>query len=224
MIRSGFRSGSSLSSSVEIAMHQDPPPAPPESSSWFKESDGAHDATIEANWLFQLRRERFRSRLSAKVHDYYVIHMADAVQAIVITPEQSVVLVRQFRAGSRRDSLEPPGGLLDEGEDPREAAAREVLEETGYAGDPAEWLGSAYAIPSLLTSKIFTVVIRNARRVAEPKLDVGEEVAVELVSAAEIPAMIREGQFDHALAVMGFFLWLTAGGSPPRAEDSRVSV
>ncbi len=184
-------------------------PAPLSSSSWIKEH-GDHDSTIVTNWLFQLRRERFRSRLSGKAHDYFVMHLADAVQAIALTPENQIILVRQFRAGSGRDSLEPPGGLLDEGEDPCEAAARELLEETGYAGEPAERIGSAYSNPSIMTSKISTVVIRNARRVSEPKLDVGEEVSVELHLAADVPRLIEDGRIDHALTVMGFLWWLAS--------------
>jgi len=191
-------------------MNQDHPPALDALASWEKDPNADHDATIEANWLFQLRRERFRSRLSKKTHDFYVLHLADAVQAITLTADNAIVLVRQFRGGSRRDSLEPPGGLLDEGEDPCEAAARELLEETGHEGDPAEVIGSAYSLPSLLSSRITTVVIRNAKLVAKPKLDPGEEVAVELVPVATIPKMIRDGRFDHALTVMGLLLWLSS--------------
>lgn len=184
------------------------PPAPASEPSWVRDSGGQHDTTIEANWLFQLRRERFRSRLSDKAHDYFVMHLADAVQAIALTEDHQIVLVRQFRAGSGRDSLEPPGGLLDEGENPCEAAARELLEETGYAGEPAEWIGTAYGNPSLMTLKITTVVIRNARRTAETNLDTGEEVTVELFPADEVPRLIREGRIDHALTVMGLLWWL----------------
>lgn len=111
--------------------------------SWSRVSDSAADVTIEENWLFRLRRERFRSTRSGKVHDYFVMHLADAVNVVAETPDRRLVLVCQFRAGSGRDSLEPPGGLLEPGEDPRAAGARELLEETGYAGEPAVLVGSA---------------------------------------------------------------------------------
>jgi ADP-ribose pyrophosphatase len=176
--------------------------------SWQHEGAGAFDTEVEANWLFRLRRERFRSRISGRTHDFYVIRLADAVTVITRTPEDQLVLVRQFRAGSGHDSLEPPGGLLEPGEDPCEAGARELLEETGYAGDPAVLLGSVWSNPSILSSRITTIFIDNARPVGEPKLDVGEEVTVELAPVAEIPRMIRDGRVDHALAVMGLFWWL----------------
>src|SRR3954453_24100190 len=115
--------------------------------SWSREDDGAADVTLEENWLFRLRRERFRSRISDRTHDYYVMHLADAVHAIALTPDDRIVLVRQFRAGSRHDSLELPGGLLEAGEDPREAGARELLEETGYAGDSPVLLGTVWSNP-----------------------------------------------------------------------------
>ncbi|MGE3820873.1 MAG: NUDIX hydrolase [Isosphaeraceae bacterium] len=176
--------------------------------SWLPEGAGAHDVTLEENWLFRLRRERFRSRASGRSHDYYVLRLADAVHVIALTEDDQVVLVRQFRAGSGRDSLEPPGGLLDDGEDPRTAGTRELLEEAGYAGDPAVLLGNVWSVPSILGSRIATVVVTNARKVAEPNLDAAEEVVVELVRASSIPSLILEGRIDHGLAVLSLFWWL----------------
>jgi 8-oxo-dGTP pyrophosphatase MutT (NUDIX family) len=181
--------------------------------SWARVGDGRNDLTIDDNWLFRLRRERFESRQSGKVHDYYVIHLADAVHVVALTPDDEVLLVRQFRAGSGRDSLEIPGGLVDPGEDPCRAGARELLEETGYAGDPPEFLGTLWSNPSLLTSRISTIVIRNARLVAEPDPDHNEELTVERVPAREIPRLIREGRIDHALVVTGL-LWWSAAKTP----------
>jgi 8-oxo-dGTP pyrophosphatase MutT (NUDIX family) len=193
----------------------DVPPAPDADhplarASWSRAGNGERDTTIEENWLFRLRRERFRSRLSGREHDFYVMHLADAVHAIALTPDDQVVLVRQFRAGSAHDSLEPPGGLLEPSEDPREAGARELLEETGYAGDPAVFLSTLWSNPSIVTSRTTTIVIRNVRIVAEPKLDHNEEVAVELVPASAIPGLIQEGRIDHALCVAGLLWWLQA--------------
>lgn len=180
-------------------------PEPPQPS-WVRD-EGGEDQTIEANWLFRLRRERFRSARSGRSHGFYVMHLADAVNVIARTPDEHLVMVRQFRAGSGRDSLEPPGGLLEPGEDPCVAGARELLEETGYAGDPAVLLGSAWSNPSIMSSRISFVVVPNARRVAEPKPDELEELAVELVPAGSVAAMIGDGRIDHALSVLGLLWW-----------------
>jgi 8-oxo-dGTP pyrophosphatase MutT (NUDIX family) len=176
--------------------------------SWISVDDGAHDETLVESWLFRLRRERYQSRKSGKTHDYYVTHLADGVHAIALTTDQQLVMVRQFRAGSRRDSLETPGGLLDAGEDPCAAGARELLEETGYAGDSPELLGMIYPIPALLSMRISTVVIRNARLVAEPHLDQSEELTLELVPVKDIPSLITSGRIDHGVCVAGLLWWL----------------
>ena len=176
--------------------------------SWARTAGGTHDQLLEENWLFRLRKERFESRHTGQVHDYYVLDLADAVHVVALTPDGEVLLVRQFRAGSGRDSLEIPGGLVDPGEDPCTAGARELLEETGYAGDPPVLLGTLWSNPSLLTSRISTIVIRNARLVAEPDPDQHEELTIDRVPAEEIPRMIQEGQIDHALVVAGLLWWL----------------
>lgn len=174
--------------------------------SWIR--DGESDRTLEENWLFRLRCERYRSRASGRSHDFFVLHLADAVNVVALTTDRQLILVRQFRAGSGRDSLETPGGLLEPGEDAREAGSRELLEETGFVGEPPVVLGSMWSNPSLLSSKAMTVVVTNARRVAETRLDPGEEVEVVLAPAREIPEMIRRGEIDHALVVAGLLWWL----------------
>ncbi len=189
--------------------------------SWVRTAAGTHDQLLEENWLFRLRKERFESRHTGKVHDYYVLDLADAVHVVALTPAGAVLLVRQFRAGSGRDSQEIPGGLVDPGEDPCTAGARELLEETGYAGDPPVLLGTLWSNPSLLTSRISTVVISNARLVAEPDPDQSEELTIERVPADEIPRMIREGRIDHALVVVGLLWWL--GTRSPGLVSSAVS-
>jgi ADP-ribose pyrophosphatase len=176
--------------------------------SWLR-VDGA-DQTLEENWLFRLRRERYRSRRSGRAHDFYVLHLADVVNVVALTADRRVILVEQFRAGSGRDSLETPGGLLDPGEDPLEAGARELMEETGYAGDPPRVLGTSWSNPALLSSRITTILITGARPVAEPHHDPGEELRIETVAARAIPQMIRNGGIDHALVVQGLLMWLVS--------------
>lgn len=178
------------------------------SASWTREPGG--DASIEENWLFRLRRERYRSRSSGQSHDFYVVHLADAVNVIALTPDRKILLVEQFRAGSAQDSLETPGGLLDPGEDPMVAGSRELLEETGYAGDEPILIGSVWSCPSLLTSRITTILITNARKIAEPECDEGEELRLVLIPAREVPRLIRSGQIGHALAVQGLLWWLVS--------------
>ena len=179
--------------------------------SWLRDPDAdPAGETLAETWLFRLRSERYRSRVSDRAHDYYVMDLADAVNVIALTPGRHLVLVRQFRAGSGRDSLETPGGLLGPGEDPLAAGARELLEETGYAGGVPSLVGTVWSNPSLLTSRSTTILILDVQPVAAPHLDPGEEVVLELVLADSIPRMIRDGQIDHALTVCGLLWWLAS--------------
>jgi 8-oxo-dGTP pyrophosphatase MutT (NUDIX family) len=174
---------------------------------WLAEPGG--DESLERNWLFELRRERFRSRLSGKTHDYYVLHLSDVVNVVALTAERQVLLVRQFRAGSRHDSLETPGGLLDPGEDPCAAAVRELLEETGHAGDPPRALVSLWMNPSLLSARVTFVLVENTRQVCEPSLDHSEERILEPIPADQIHRAISDGRIDHSLSVCALLWWLS---------------
>ena len=179
--------------------------------SWLSEEAGAHDETLVDNWVVRLRRERFRSRKSGKTHDFYVAYLVDGVHVVAVTPDDQLVMVRQFRAGLHGDSLETPGGLLETGEDPCSAGARELLEETGYAGDRPELLGTIWPNPGLLTQRISTIVVRNARRIAEPSPDQTEELTIELVPVSQIPSIIKRGLVQHGVCVAGLLWWLTLG-------------
>ncbi len=184
--------------------------------SWESEEAGAHDQTLVDNWIIRLRRERFRSRKSGKTHDFFVAYLIDGVHVVAVTPEHQLVLVRQFRVGSHTDSLETPGGLLEAGEDPCTAGARELLEETGYAGDRPELLGTIWPNPGLLAQRISTIVVRNARRISEPRPDQTEELTVELVSVSQIPSLIKQGRIEHGVCVAGLLWWLMLeGGNRP---------
>ena len=188
-----------------VADHENVPIVPP---SWVSEAAGAHDQTLVDNWLIRLRRERFRSRKSGKTHDFYVAYLMDGVHVIAVTPENEIVMVRQFRVGLHRESLETPGGLVESGEDPCKAGVRELLEETGYAGDAPTLLGTISPNPGLLAQRIATIVVRNARRIAEPTPDQTEELTVELIPVAMIHSLIEHGDIEHGVCVAGLLWWL----------------
>ena len=80
-------------------------------------------------------------RPDGRVARFEVKHEDDIVAVLALTPEQRVVLVREFRVGPEDVLLELPGGIVDAGESPLEGGARELLEETGLAG-AAELVGT----------------------------------------------------------------------------------
>ena len=157
--------------------------------------------------IFQLHERFVRSPRTGAERRIAIVHTRDWVNMIPLTPDGQVVLVRQWRHGTRTFTLEIPGGLVDPGESPVEAAAREVREETGYAGDPPVLLGTVEPNPAFLDNYCYTYLIENCERVGEQRMDEGEDIEVVTLSLAEIPARIAHGEIQHALVICGFW-WL----------------
>lgn len=119
------------------------------------------------------------------------------VAVVALTDAGTVVLARQFRPGPGLVLDELPGGMVDPGEDVASAAARELLEETGFAAASIEVVGAAW-LAGFSTIRRFTAVARGCHRVRSP-LDGGDEFCAPVeVSLAEFVAQVRAGALTDA--------------------------
>ncbi len=139
----------------------------------------------------------------------------DWCNVVAVTPDDHVVLVRQFRFGIAGFSVETPGGVVDDGESPETAAARELFEETGFCGDPPVRLSRVHANPALQANVAHGFLVQNARFIGEHRPDAGEDLEVLRVPAAEIPGMIAAGEIHHALIVVTLQAWLVRRAGRP---------
>ena len=132
----------------------------------------------------------------------------DWINVVPVTPDNKIVLIRQFRHGVEEVTLEIPGGMVDESdESPMVSARRELLEETGYAADELIHIGTVTPNPAILNNRCHTFLARNARLVSVPHMDGSEDIQTDLVDAGEIPGLIMSGQINHALVIAAFYFY-----------------
>lgn len=156
--------------------------------------------------VFRIQSETAMSPRTNRVGTFYTIDTRDWVNVIPVTPDGKIVMIRQYRHGSREVTLEIPGGLVDE-DDPGLAATRELLEETGYAGDPARSLGFVNPNPAIFNNLCHTYLIENAREISEKALDPDEDIEVVLMPPEDIPGIIASGGINHSLVIVAFHFY-----------------
>jgi ADP-ribose pyrophosphatase len=152
--------------------------------------------------IFETRTDRVVSPRTGQEHDVYIVEGASWVNVMPITPDREVVLVQQYRHGIREVMWEIPGGVIDPGETPEQAAVRELLEETGYAGKPPQLLGKVHPNPAYQTNLCYTVLIEDVKAVQAPQMEGMEDIAVKLVPEEEFGQLIMRGEITHSLVVV----------------------
>jgi ADP-ribose pyrophosphatase len=135
---------------------------------------------------------------------FSLINAVEWVNVIAIRPDERVVLIRQFRIGAGAICLEIPGGMVDPGESPAVAAARELAEETGYTSSRWEQIGRVNPNPAIMTNHLYTFLARDAVQTGAPRPEGSEVIEVETATLAECHAAIRDGRIDHALVIVAF--------------------
>jgi 8-oxo-dGTP pyrophosphatase MutT (NUDIX family) len=138
----------------------------------------------------------------------------DWVNVIVLTDEnpEQIILVRQYRFGTERATLEIPGGVIEPHETPLEGAQRETREETGYDASSWECIGVVEPNPAFLPNRCYTFLARGAKLVAEQDCDPEESIEVVLRPATDFTRLIAIGEITHSLVIAAAFWWVQKSG------------
>lgn len=157
--------------------------------------------------IFKVRKDTTVNPRTGRAHDMYVLENPNWLNIVPLTPDEQVVMVEQWRHGTRSVHLETPGGLIDDGESVEQGARRELLEETGYEPAAVIPLGKVHPNPAIQSNVQHYVLATGCRKVAEPSLDDAEDIRVRLVPLTDVPSLIRSGRITHGI-VIGAFYWL----------------
>jgi 8-oxo-dGTP pyrophosphatase MutT (NUDIX family) len=157
--------------------------------------------------MFRVREDCSRSPRDGEVHTFHVAVSPGGVAVLAVTDDGRLVMVEQFRHGTRELSLELPSGVVDDGEEPEEAAVRELREETGFEGAEPRVLGSFELNPSWQKTTVHAVLVRGAAREGEKEEDEGEDIRVRLLPPAEVRRRVLAGEIDTAATLCALALW-----------------
>lgn len=139
--------------------------------------------------------------------DYVAMSAPDWAMVIALY-KGCFVLVRQWRHAARELTAEFPGGVVDGGEDPADAAVRELYEETGFWAGRLTRLGTVSPNPALFGNRFHAFLAEELIPTGEQNLDDDELLTYSLVPVDEVIASYGTGEYTHALMGTAIALYL----------------
>ena len=138
---------------------------------------------------------------------YTVLELGSHAAVILArTRDGKFVINKEFRHPPRKWLLSCPGGRIDTGESPIEAAKRELLEETGYGSGTFILVGDAHPMPAVTGQVIHYVFADNVELVQKPATEPFELIHTELKTEEELMREIFSGQQVDGILCTALFL------------------
>ncbi|MBC5996067.1 NUDIX hydrolase [Romboutsia ilealis] len=134
-----------------------------------------------------------------------IVEHNGAVGIVAITPENKVVLVRQYRKAVEKELWEIPAGKIEIGENPKECAIRELKEETGYSAENMKLIHKFYTSAGFSNQKIYIFLAENLIQ-GERNLDEDEFLEVHEIDKDEVYNMIARNEIEDAKTSIGILL------------------
>lgn len=139
-------------------------------------------------------------------HNFYSLHYYNWANVFALTEDNKVILVKQHRMGKNMVTTEVPAGAIDEGENPEDAAIRELLEETGYQAGNIHLLKKIAVNPALQDNTNYSFIATNCKKVQEVNFDDPEEIDMVLRDKDLVFKQLEESVFDNSLSFLTILL------------------
>ena len=143
------------------------------------------------------------------------VEPGNAVVVLPVTENNEIVFVKEEREVIGRISMGLPAGMIDDGENPEDAARRELKEETGITAENIEPLISYYPSCGYTNEKIFIYLAKNFTYGSQHFDDTEQILSVEKIKIEDCLKMIYENKFDHAsvnIAILLYYYRYCNGG------------
>jgi len=162
--------------------------------------------TIYEGPVFGIRRDEVLEPSGVRATREVITHPGSVV-VLPVLPDGRIVLIRQYRHAARQYLWELVAGRIDAGEKPREAAARELIEETGFRAKRLRVFLNVFPTPGFLEEQMFILLAEGLTAgEAEPEED--EKIISRAYTPKELEAMIRSGKLRDAKSIAGILYYL----------------
>ena len=155
--------------------------------------------------FFRIIKLHLRHPRTRQIRRFYQLDSKDWVNVFGFTNKQELVIIELYRFGTLECSIETPGGVIEDGERPIEAARREFLEETGYHAGVLEPLGILAPNPAVNTNRIHFYVATDLT-LKEQDTDEDEVIHASCVTLKQFETLITQGKVFHSLVVAGYYM------------------
>jgi ADP-ribose pyrophosphatase len=155
--------------------------------------------------VFGIRRDELIEPGGLRTSREVITHSGSVV-VLPVLDDGRVVLIRQYRHAARQFLWELVAGRIDEGESPRKAAARELIEETGYHAKKFSIFTDFYPSPGFLEEKMFILLAEGVSEgVATPEED--ENIETKVFTRKEVEQMIQRRAIRDGKTITGLLYY-----------------
>lgn len=137
--------------------------------------------------------------------EYYVLEYPTWVNMVGITEDDKILFVKQYRHGAGEILIELPAGVVEFGENPADAARRELLEETGFAFESIEEICQLHANPATSGNITYTYLLTGGKKIKEQELDHSEDIEVVEMTIPDAKELLLSNGISQALHTSALF-------------------